>query len=127
MVVIKFVMKRLLMTQSTVTELPEQKNVIVCDGVTNSDSLLDKDNNVYDIVKNTGKPNFLQARIPVQSQLNVNSWEEALVGYWDRQLLELIKFSFLPDFNRACDLGQYLGNHTSGTDWPGDLEAYIKE
>ena len=47
---------------------------------------------VYDI--NNGKTQFLQARIPIQSQLNVKSWEEALKGYWGRQLLELIKFHF---------------------------------
>ena len=61
-------------------------------------------------VRKCGKPNFLQARIPIQSQLKVEAWEEALGGSWDRQLLELIKFGFPLDFNRACDLGQYTGN-----------------
>ena len=30
--------------------------------------------------------------------------------------LELIKFGFPLDFNRACDLGQYTGNHSSAND-----------
>ena len=82
---------------------------------------------VHDIVKRSGKPNFLQARIPIQSQLQVGAWEEALGDYWDKQLIELIKFGFPLDFNRACDLGQYTGNHSSAVDCPKDIEAYIEE
>ena len=69
----------------------------------------------HELVKATGKPNYLQARIPIQSQLNVEQWEKALVGYWDRQLLELLKYGFPLDFNRSCDLGKYTGNHSSAT------------
>ena len=82
---------------------------------------------IHEIVKATGKPNCLQARIPIQSQLNVRSWEEALTGYWDRQILELIKFGFPLDFNHACNLGQFTGNHSSATDFPNDIEAYLEE
>ena len=82
---------------------------------------------IHEIVKSTGKPNFLQARIPIKSQLNVQHWEKVLAGYWDRQLLELIKFGFPLDFNRACELGQYSGNHSSANDFPNDIEAYINE
>ena len=82
---------------------------------------------IHEIVKSTGKPNFLQARIPIKSQLNVEHWEKVLAGYWDRQLLELIKFGFPLDFNRACELGQYSGNHSAANDFPNDIEAYINE
>ena len=81
----------------------------------------------HNIVKKSGRPNFLQARIPVKSQLKVEAWEEALHNYWDRQLLELIKFGFPLDFNRACVLGEYTGNHSSAIECPKDIEAYIEE
>ena len=81
----------------------------------------------HNIVKKSGRHNFLQARIPVESQLKVEAWEEALGDYWDRQLLELIKFGFSLDFNRACNLGEYTGNHSSAIDCPKDIEAYIEE
>ena len=81
----------------------------------------------HQVVKLTGKPKFLQARIPIKSQLNVKVWEKALEGYWDRQLLELIKFGFPLDFNRACSPGQYTGNHSSANDFPNDIEAYLEE
>ena len=81
----------------------------------------------HELVKGTGKRNYLQARIPIQSQLNVKQWEKALVGYWDRQLLDLLKYGFPLDFNRSCDLGQYTGNHSSAIDFPKDIEAYLQE
>ena len=80
---------------------------------------------IHDIVKKSGKPKFLKARIPIQ--LKVEAWEEALGNYWDGQLLELIKFGFPLYFNCACDLGQYTGNHSSAIDCPKDIEAYIQE
>ena len=69
----------------------------------------------------------MQARITIKSQLNVKAWQKALEGYWDRQLLELIKFGFPLDFNHACSLGQYTGNHSSANDFPNDIEAYLEE
>ena len=50
-----------------------------------------------------------------------------MCDYWDRQLLELIKYGFPLDFNCACDLGQYTENHSSIVDYPRDIEAYIEE
>ena len=41
---------------------------------------------VHEIVKNMKKPNFLQARIPVISQLKVEMWRDLLKYYWDQQL-----------------------------------------
>ena len=45
---------------------------------------------IHELVKSTGRPNFMQARFPLESQLNVEAWEMYLHGYWDRQLLQLI-------------------------------------
>ena len=43
-------------------------------------------------VKATGIPNFLGARIPIDSQLNVEEWRNVLANYWDKQLIHLIQF-----------------------------------
>ena len=79
------------------------------------------------VIRQTGKPNFLGARIPVTSQLNVDKWEELLQGYWDQQLLQLLRFGFPLDFNRSCPLQSEKGNHTSATQFPLDVDAYIEE
>ena len=73
---------------------------------------------IHDIVRQFGKPNFLGARIPVVSQLNVEAWEKHLKGYWDQQLLQLLKFGFPLDFNRDCPLQSEKGNHSSATQFP---------
>ena len=36
----------------------------------------------YEFIKKTGKPNFLSARIPVRSQLNIDKWREHLDQYF---------------------------------------------
>ena len=68
---------------------------------------------VHRKVKQTGLANFMAARIPVKSQLNIDKWKESLVGYWDQQLLQLIEYGFPLDFNRACRLRHKGVNHNS--------------
>ena len=45
---------------------------------------------IHETIRSTNKPNFMQARIQVKSQLNIEAWKKYLEGYWDRQLCELI-------------------------------------
>ena len=82
---------------------------------------------MHDIVRSTGKPNFLGARLPVMSQLNVEVWQSLLKDYWDQQLLQLLRYGFPLDFNRACPLSHESGNHKSADEFPTDVDAYIEE
>ena len=82
---------------------------------------------MHKVVKATAKPNFMQAHLPVMSQLNTEAWEIELRDYWDKQLLQLLKFGFPLDFNRANELKQDGGNHRSALDYPKDIEAYLYE
>ena len=59
---------------------------------------------VHNIVAQTGMPNFLQARIKVDPQLNLNEWQKQLKGYWDTQLMDLLRVGFPLDFNRLSPL-----------------------
>ena len=79
------------------------------------------------LVKATGKPNYMEARLPVPSQLNVDTWKSLLTDYWDQQLLQLLEFGFPLDFNRNCPLRCDNKNHSSAIQYPNDVEAYIKE
>ena len=82
---------------------------------------------IHRIVKETNKPNYMEARLPVNSQLKVDAWKRHLQGYWDEQLLQLIEFGFPLDFNRNCPLNHETGNHKSATEFPTDIDAYIEE
>ena len=81
------------------------------------------------LVKATGKPNYMEARLPVPSQLNVDIWKSLLTEYWDQQLLQLLEFGFPLEFNRNCPLRCDNKNHSSRSaiEYPNDVEAYIKE
>ena len=82
---------------------------------------------MHKIIRKTGKPNFLQARLPVVSQLHVDKWQSLLADYWDQQLLQLLQFGFSLDFNRCCPLQHEVGNHSSANEFPEDVDAYIEE
>ena len=82
---------------------------------------------MHNIVRATEKPNYMEARLPINSRLNVKAWKINLVNYWDQQLLQLNKFGFPLDFNRNCSLSHGQGNHKSATEFARDIETYIEE
>ena len=50
-----------------------------------------------------------------------------LSEYWEKQLVQSIKFGFLLDFNRYLPLCHENVNHKTATNFPSDIEAYIQE
>ena len=78
-------------------------------------------------LRRQGVPNFLGARSPVLSQLNVEAWQSMLGDYWDTQLLDLLRFGFPLDFNRSCNLECEKKNHASANQFPQDVDAYLTE
>ena len=81
----------------------------------------------HKMVANHKKPNYLGARIKVDSQLNLQEWYDQLQDYWDQQLLEFLTFGFPLDFNRNSPLYWEGENHKSALEYPQDIEAYLKE
>ena len=53
----------------------------------------------------------MSSQIQVKSQLNPDIWERFLDGYWDKQLLYLIRYGFPLDFVRTSKLGKNMENH----------------
>ena len=72
-------------------------------------------------------PNFLNCRIPVQTQLHPDRWRHYFTDYWDQQLPDLIQYGFLLDFDRSFTLSSSKTNHTSAIEHGTHAEAYIKE
>ena len=56
------------------------------------------------MIRASGLPNYLAYRIPVESQLKCQNWAKYLHKYWDTQLVDLLTFGFLLDFNRQIQL-----------------------
>ena len=78
-------------------------------------------------VKQFGCPNFLGARIPVVSNLNIDNWKFHLKDYWDTQLLDLLEFGFPLDFDTNTDLVSTEENHASAKQFASHVQTYIRE
>ena len=59
--------------------------------------------------------------------MNPDVWEKFLQGYWDKQLLYLIRYGFPLDFDKNSKLGKTTQNHKSALMFPGDIDQYLKE
>ena len=81
----------------------------------------------HKLVASHKKPNYLGARIKVDSQLNLQEWYDQLYDYWDQQLLEFLTFGFPLDFHRNSPLSWEGDNHKSALEYPQDIDAYLKE
>ena len=75
------------------------------------------------IIKDTGLPNYRQARIPVISDLNIAAWEEYLADYPDPFLLQYIKFGFPLSLIADCRLSDtQVHNHFSANQHPDSVQ-----
>ena len=81
----------------------------------------------HSIIRNSGVPNFLKCRIPIQTQLRPKVWAQKLKNYWDQQLPDLIAFGFPLDFDRSKQLIPTLDNHPSAKEHISHIEKYIQE
>ena len=78
-------------------------------------------------VRQSGCPNFLGSRIPVDSKLNIKNWRFHLQNFWDKQLVDLLEYGFPLDFNRNARLVSTEENHSSATKFASDVRTYISE
>ena len=81
----------------------------------------------HTMIRQSGKPNFLGCRIPIQGQLKAHRWKHHLKSYWDQQLPDLISYGFPLDFDRNSPLQDTLENHKSALEFPLDIQKYIDE
>ena len=79
------------------------------------------------LVRDTGIPNFGGLRIPVKTNLNIDSWRKHLVDYFDHLLPDLIEFRFPLDFDKSRNLQSTLVNHASARLHLDHVDKYIKE
>ena len=82
----------------------------------------------HKLIRQSGLPNFLKCRIPVQSGLNINAWRSHLQGYWDSQICDLLQYGFLLlDFDRSLKLLSSEVNHTSALTSFESVQEYLTE
>ena len=77
-------------------------------------------------IRDSNCPNYMGIQIPVAFKLNIRNWKYYLADYWDKQLVDLLEFSFSLDFDRNYYLQSTEENHASGRDHSYDIDCYIQ-
>ena len=80
---------------------------------------------MHEKIWNSKQHNFMGEQIVIPSQFNMEVWEKELQGYWDKQLLFLLKYGFPLDFNYANPLQSTLVNHASANQHIDDVQHYV--
>ena len=80
---------------------------------------------LYQAVKNTSVPNYLQAKIPIPSQMNCDAWDEALVGYWDAEVATFIKYGWPGSYTAVTPPTPSDRNHPSAMTFLDDVDAFL--
>ena len=57
----------------------------------------------------------------------MGKWEKFLAEYWDKQLLQFLKFAFPLGLSRICNLLDAFLNHKSAMDHLFHIQAYMQE
>ena len=80
------------------------------------------------VIGSTGCPNYKLARIPLNSGLNIPAWEELLMDYPDKHLIEYLKFGIpLSITNSQAIHNQSIVNHHSAIQFPEAVKEYIQQ
>ena len=79
------------------------------------------------LVRQSGCPNFLGCRIPVDSKLHIKNWRSYLHDFWDKQLVDLLEYGFPLNFDRDAPLLSTEENHAFAKKFAGDVQTYISD
>ncbi len=81
----------------------------------------------HDTVKQHNKPNFMGARIPLTSHLNMERWRHLTRGYHDTTLCDQLEYGFPSGFQHdTAVLTPSHTNHQSATAYPDHVREYIE-
>ena len=82
---------------------------------------------IYDAVKATGLPNCMGAKIPLDSGLNLEAWENYVdKGSDEVQLLAFARYGFPLGYLGPCSDTTSTPNHTSAVEFPEDVKKFVK-
>ena len=78
------------------------------------------------VIRSTGLPNYKQARLPVNSNLNIQAWEKLLVNSPNTRLLDYLKFGFPLSLTNYESLNNTdVVNHFSALQHPKAVSDYL--
>ena len=91
-------------------------------------SSIDQCLNIANVIQDTGRPNYRQARIPIRSGLNLQAWEHRLANYPDKFLFQYLKFGLPLSLTNIDDLKtSNTSNHPSALAYPNAVQDYLNK
>ena len=80
---------------------------------------------LYDIVRATGVPNYLSARVRVPSEINCDSWDSLLDGYYDSEISDYLRFGWPGGYTAPTPPTTNANNHPSALMFPDQVQEFI--
>ena len=80
---------------------------------------------VYSKVRKTGVPNYLDAKIPLPSGLNIPTWYNLLTDYHDNQLVNFLNYGWPVDYTYNRTPTPTFNNHKEPEDFSTHINKYI--
>lgn len=82
---------------------------------------------IYECVEERGLPNFLGARIPLDSDLVIHRWEQLLQNYHDKELVLFLKFGWPVGYQADAPPSSADSNHQSAARYPSHVKSFIQK
>ena len=82
---------------------------------------------IYCAVHATSLPNYLGAKIPIPSQMNLEAWDTALEGYHDAQVATFLRFGWPGSYTAPSPPTPSVSNHPSATNFAKDLDSFLEK
>lgn len=80
----------------------------------------------YNRIKARLAPNYIGAKIPINSDLNIQEWERRLARYHDAELCQFLKFGWPLGYHSFRPPESVTENHPSALNHPGPVNKYIE-
>ena len=71
-------------------------------------------------------PNALGSKIPVHTALKINMWEDLLLGYHDKIVVEFLKYGWPINYTASQSPHSTMCNHPSALAFPDHVRHYIQ-
>lgn len=80
---------------------------------------------IYDQVKNMGVPNYMGARIPIPSGLNIPAWRTVLSEYPDNKICEYLEYGWPINYTATFLPQPTPTNHQSALEFPDHVQEFL--
>ena len=81
---------------------------------------------IYNAVKTTGLPNYISAKIPLSSGLNISQWRQQLTGYPDEYLVDFLEYGWPLDYTASLPPKPTYINHERNPQHQHHIEEFLE-